>query len=305
VNPDYPAYAVFPFQGGKDGDPSPAEARRNVSFQLALDYDGQHQKDVHVALWAWLNFGGLGARTRRGCGALYCRDFAPPDGTPATVRQWVQESFKKYAIKLPKDRQDWPTMWSFPIVGRHPEPPMAAWRTAVDLLKVFRQGEGIGRNPGHTRTKPGRSRWPEPDSLRTLTGLSEPRHMGTQTVAEPAFPRAEFGLPIVFHFTNNDPADAANNCELYPKDGNRMASPVILRPLAVGDGTTAVPMVLLLGVEPVHDVELRKIGVSPTIGDSQIRRLDLATYANSPMKGTADGSALGAFLKFAGKALST
>jgi len=33
------------------------------------------EPDVTAALRAWCAFGGIGARTRRGCGAIFCRDF--------------------------------------------------------------------------------------------------------------------------------------------------------------------------------------------------------------------------------------
>ncbi len=300
--PDYAAYAIFPFQGGKDANPPPREAKKNLRFKLFLEYDEEYSRDVGAALWAWLNFGGIGSRTRRGCGALYCKTFAPETTSPPEVRGWVKKKFAEYSIRLPQNPPQWPALWQYPVTGRALENPLEAWKRAVDLLRTYRQGDGVGRNPG-TRTRPGRSRWPEPDSLRSLTGVGEARHKGSITVHKPAFPRAEFGLPIIFHFTANDPGDAANNCELYPTGKNRMASPLILRPLAFGNGTQAVAMTLRLGVEPLHELELRKIAVNPTLQDAQIRRPDLGTYSNSPLRGSPTGSALDGFMRFASEKL--
>ena len=294
---DYAPYAIFPFQGDKDAKHPPRAAKKGVRFKLFLEHEESYSKDVGAALWAWLNFGGIGSRTRRGCGALYCRTFAPETGSPLEVHGWVKKKFGEYAIRLPAAPPLWPTFWAYPVTGA-PESSLEAWKHAVGLLWTYRQGNGVGRNPG-TRKPAGRSWWPEPDSIRILTGTGEPTHMGSRVVEEPAFPRAEFGLPIVFHFTDDDPKDKPNNCELYPKGKNRMASPLILRPMAFGNGTQAVAMVVRLGVEPLHELELRKIAVDPILRDLQIRRPDLATYPNSPLKGITTGSALDGFMKFA------
>jgi CRISPR-associated protein Cmr1 len=121
----------------------------------------------------------------------------------------------------------------------------------------------------------------------------------------PAFPRAELGLPIIFHF--KDPADSPNNSELYPKGKTRMASPIILRPLAIGEGDRAVAMVLRLTTPPLEELELKKITDPPVLNASNIYRPDLAQYTNSPLgspisggpKRSSNGSALDAFIGFA------
>ncbi|MGH8614681.1 MAG: type III-B CRISPR module RAMP protein Cmr1, partial [Gammaproteobacteria bacterium] len=101
-------YALFPFQGTApdSGEPkNPAKFVGSAKFDLTvlipttgrmteqhaeynrqrkkirlpemLDQDDDIQSDVEAAVWAWVNFGGIGARTRRGCGALFSKDFAP------------------------------------------------------------------------------------------------------------------------------------------------------------------------------------------------------------------------------------
>ncbi|WP_208873590.1 type III-B CRISPR module RAMP protein Cmr1, partial [Fretibacterium fastidiosum] len=77
-------YAIFPFQGkiGKRGEPdvAPFLAIVKAGFKLSLSFspklpDAQREQVLN-SLHGWINFGGLGARTRRGCGALYSKECA-------------------------------------------------------------------------------------------------------------------------------------------------------------------------------------------------------------------------------------
>ena len=130
---------------------------------------------------------------------------------------------------------------------------------------------------------------------------------------EHAFPRAELGLPIVFHFkdaksdrdpppeTRYDPRDTT----LYPVVGGqrqgRMASPLILRPLALANGQ-AVPAILLLRAPLPEGVELTAsggTGPETSLGRweaTAVRDPRLAGYRNSPLQGSPHGSAQQAFL---------
>ena len=122
---------------------------------------------------------------------------------------------------------------------------LEAWKVAVDALKTFRQGAGVGRNPGRHH-RPGRSRWPEPDAIRRRTGRHAPGHEPQHPVND-FYPRAAFGLPIVFHFKDkDDPGTGRDESPpvLVPNRGDRMASPLILRPCF--DGRRYCPMALLL-----------------------------------------------------------
>jgi CRISPR-associated protein Cmr1 len=258
-------------------------------------------KDVEAALWAWVNFGGIGARTRRGCGALFCAQLAPKNLDD--VGRWFQAHSKKYEL-APAGEPAWPILANLPRIAGRLEKPQQAWISAIAAMRTFRQGEGVGRNPG-VGGRPGRSRWPEADSIRALTGAGDPKHMEPVTIKDakthPAFPRARFGLPIVFHF-KGEPIGTKEGVELYPKLGNeqftRMSSPLILRPLGVGDGTQAVPMILRLRAPGPVELRLTKGGVDPVLSLENIDRKDLAAYPNSPLKPKAT-SALDAFLLFA------
>jgi CRISPR-associated protein Cmr1 len=118
-------------------------------------------------------------------------------------------------------------------------------------------------------------------------------------IPDDAFPRASFGLPIVFHFQGQgEPSDTV----LYPSNSTngdvreRMASPLILKPLALANGQ-AVPLVLQLVTTPLSAVELkqgdRSLALPTTVAIQDGR---LARYENSPLSHAVSGSAIEAFL---------
>lgn len=333
-------YALFPFQGkppDSDEPQDPALMVNAATFNLTVCFptssqlekirsvynkqrekkkllllkqaDHDVQKDLEAAIWAWVNFGGIGARSRRGCGALYCSEFAPPAlDTLDTLDTWFKQAQQNYRMLSNHSTLVWPTLQIAPLTSNDLEPPLQAWNKAVALMRSFRQGE-VGRNMH--KSPPGRSYWPEADSLRAITKLGKKIHLASITLPDPidpncntAFPRAELGLPIVFHFPG---PDSPNNCELYPRGKTRMGSPIILRPLAIGDGHQAVAMVLVLATLPPDELELTKLTQPPALTAHNIRRADLSTYPNSPLGPPSSslaarsntGSALEAFLSYA------
>jgi len=293
-------YALFPFQGSKkDGTPI-SECTSKVSFELKLTYPNSLLEDVKAAVWAWVNFGGIGARTRRGCGALYCRELSPPE--TSSIKSWYETNLKSFDISL--NARDWPTLPEDMLV-RVNRDPMQAWAEVVGLMHTFRQGQNVGRNPGKAPYRPGRSRWPEPETIRNTTSRRDPRHPRMSVIPNDAFPRAEFGLPIVFHFKDyEDPEDT----ELYPvvrgKEKTRMSSPLILRPLLCKNGS-ALEAILRLNTQSADEVVLKKTPKSPKF--KKICDPTLATYPNSPLGRpiaakpvrSPSGSAIEGFLAFA------
>lgn len=179
---------------------------------------------------------------------------------------------------------------------------MIAWDRVINRFRHFRQGEEFGRNRGQYPNRPGRSRYSEPETIRRVTRQRLSRHDRLGNIPDDAFPRAEFGLPIVFHFQEQgDPPDTV----LYPdndtngKKRERMASPLILKPLALQNGK-AVPIILRLQAPALTGVELRR-GDAPLKlpATTVIRDPRLASYPNSPLAASPNGSAVEAFLAFA------
>jgi CRISPR-associated protein Cmr1 len=121
-------------------------------------------------------------------------------------------------------------------------------------------------------------------------------------IPDDAFPRAELGLPIVFHFKDRiDPPDTV----LYPGDGpegkrERMASPLILKPVALQNGQF-VPVIVQLKTPPLATVDLRQGDTSLRLpGSTRVRDPQLGSYQGSPLQGrSTSGSAIEAFLAYA------
>ena len=283
-----------------------AKLRREKKPQKAEKID-DISPDVEAAVWAWTNFGGIGSRTRRGCGALFCQETAPRD--VASIGKWYRENLPVFGNGQ-QQGQDWPTMPDKILIGSTVGKPIDQWAEVIEVMRAFRQGAGVGRNPGSSggARMPGRSRWPEPEAIRRLTKARLPKHQRLAAIPDDAFPRAEFGLPIVFHFKDGqekkerysefrDPPES----ELYPAGSKRMASPIILRPVAFGDGRRSVPLIMRLVTKPLTDVELKVRGETiHSAGPEEIQGRRLADYKGSPMSGlTEDGSALEAFINFA------
>ena len=331
-------YALFPFQGERPGNKDPdktdrpqAETMLSGTFTLVVKcpsvqrmgvfrplYNEQREKkglkllndshdaieeDVITAVWAWVNFGGIGARTRRGCGTLYCQDLAPQDFK--SIGDWYSECLNDFKI-VPSRPRKWPTLpEKILIKGGNDAGALQCWSDVIGLLQTFRQGRGVGRNPGNNPLYPGRSWWPEPETIREVTRLRSTRHPRVTTIPNDAFPRAELGLPIIFHFKGNgDPADT----ELYPvvngEKKARMASPLILRPLRCKNGDM-LQMILQLNSPRVDEVVLEEAPGTPRF--TKIRDPGLASYPKSPMGSASPrvpmrssaGSALDAFINFA------
>jgi CRISPR-associated protein Cmr1 len=295
------SYALFPFQGkppasgNSDPEEAPASFIETGSFVLRTRYPEPLRQEVQTAIWAWANFGGLGARTRRGCGALLCNDLSPKSTTD------LQSWFRTGTGRQEAATRDWPTLPASALVAEEVGTSLEAWKKVIGLLQRFRQGAGFARNPGQGN-RPGRSRYPEPETIRSITGRRSLQHARLSHIPDAAFPRAELGLPIVFHYQGQgEPPDTG----LYPASGpdgqprDRMASPLILKPLALANGR-AVPLILRLVTAPLAGVDLRQGEQSLGLpAPAVIRDTELASYPDSPLAGSETGSALDAFIALA------
>ena len=337
------SYALFPFQGKppeSDEPEDPAKMITRADFRLRIRIPkverlrqlrklenadrrerGEEQLppdvpditgDVESAVWAWVNFGGLGARTRRGCGALACQELAPPGPQPDQLSAWLARKREEYEFGSGPNPVDWAVLGTSSLILPSPDSPIASWAEAVGALQFFRQGPGEARDP-RPGPRPGRSRWPEPEAIREATGQRATSHPAISYMPGDAFPRAEFGLPIVFHFKQDrswPSPDPEEDTELRPiingQGKERMSSPLIVKPWVLGNGR-AVSLILRLATPELTDVQLhgKRLGDKP-YGPASIRSPGFSGYKDSPMgAGTggrprsAAGSALEAFLAFA------
>ncbi|WP_267879057.1 type III-B CRISPR module RAMP protein Cmr1 [Paenibacillus popilliae] len=253
------AYVLFPFGRNKQFD----KAVYPYKFKLFVRYDALDQtelsllkQEVNAALWAWINFGGVGARTRRGCGTLFCQQFSPclhKVRTGDDLKRWFKTSLNDYKLDLlpAGASRDWPTLsGTIEPLPSHRTDNNVAWAEVVSVYRAFRRRANKGRKEridrnGKVYKVPGRSRWPEADSIRRLTGMAEPDHTEPLTLPfngnDIAFPCAQFGLPIITEFQNEEYRRSDPNerepykTQLVPQGKERLASPIIMKTIAVSN----------------------------------------------------------------------
>ncbi|MBI3650822.1 MAG: type III-B CRISPR module RAMP protein Cmr1 [Acidobacteria bacterium] len=240
-----PLYAAFPLQPTSNDRDSGAKAKfvsMEVAFTLTISFPQNYAKDIEAALWAWETFGGIGARTRRGFGAIQLENvngqtIARPDkvATRNEISPMLNEQLKKYVVdgEWPDDVPHLSQDALFEVTDFEQDA-LHCWNNLIEKLKEFRQQ----RNPGRERRIPGRSKWSEPEAIREITKQRSPKHQKTEPNFV-KFPRAAFGLPIVFQFKDQDKRNPSNpNADpgktlLGLTNSERLASPLILRAIAV------------------------------------------------------------------------
>ncbi|MDC0994040.1 type III-B CRISPR module RAMP protein Cmr1 [bacterium] len=314
-----PPYAAFPFRPININQPDPHLERNEVKFDLTLDVrrlESTQIKQLETAVKCWVNFGGVGARTRRGFGALACDELMFPGINKAIaflrtfVPAPVQESMAKYPKLLTNFKKIKSTR-------------SQSWSNGIQKLMEFRQGADIGRNGER-----GRSLWPEAESIRNLVTDSPkdrltPDFNGHDTSfvlgedVKGLFPRAEFGAPIIFHIKGEQ---LARNIDIAPQlvpDGcDRFASPLIIRPLKTQEGYYAIFLQLHAPSPKQWVLKPGECDLNETksISGNQIRNevlINNSAYPRSPLlrqDNTArskKASALQAFMAFVGEKQTT
>ncbi|WP_169057385.1 type III-B CRISPR module RAMP protein Cmr1 [Bacillus pumilus] len=294
-NHPFPRYVL---SNMKDETPYLMKAQFSLNIRLSKKTTQYEliKKEVEAALWAWINFGGLGSRTRRGCGSLYCKQFSPYNKrTKSQLEKWFEQKLLEYDIQLPASSREWPTLSREFKVQAFPSSMISSWRSVIQTYETFRRRS----NPNK---KMGRSCWPEADTIRLLTGKAKSGHETPYPKGKPfeyqAFPRAQFGLPIQFRFASKDKGKDPNPTTLLPKGKDRLASPLILKPLAINQ-KESVGMVMVLQQPKIEALSLlgdRK--PLPDVTDEQ-SIYPTATYSNNPLQdesGRTHSSAIQAFL---------
>lgn len=263
-------YVAFPLQSFQENTSRAPAVHENVGFTLKLRYPSTLKQDVEAALWAWETLGGIGGRTRRGFGALYCDKIGGVDqSAPDDVAAWRQRLQQGFQDHVAAGR--WPEHVPHLVpLGAGYQPggmllrllpgtgdSLRTWQVLISKLKGFRQRRNWSGGP-----RPGRSQWPEPDAIRRQIRypngqeMRSARHQRALSTND-EFPRASFGLPIVFQF--KDGVDSQNlepdgssgppydpyKTVLRGQSSERLASPLILRPLPCGrDSAVGLALVL-------------------------------------------------------------
>lgn len=215
---EVPAYVAFPLTSrGMTG-----RCREDIAFRLALRYPAANARDIEAALWAWTTFGGLGARTRRGFGAL-----AVTGATTSLDEIHRRLADEAFVAQHEPPEAGVPSLYGArtALTKESAKNDILAWYDAVYKLQDFRQA----RREGRAQNRPGRSFWCEPDTIRRLKNQAAPAHREPVNDVR-AFPRAVFGLPLIYQFKDakeGDPRPQSLSGGLV----NRLASPIVLRPV--------------------------------------------------------------------------
>jgi CRISPR-associated protein Cmr1 len=318
VAPPYAAFPLQPPERGRYAGMPTKTVKEGVAFTLKVSFPEKldaksivnMHEEIEAALWAWETFGGIGARTRRGFGALQLvemdgKTVEPYEADVNEVAKMLVQGLAKrvnqgeWHAALP-NLQPHKTKFKVSPVGSVNE----VWNNLIDKLKAFRQMRS------GTERDPGRSKWPEPDQLRDKTDQMLPDHQ--DPIHEDLiysdcmlFPRAAFGLPIAFpfhyqqsnqqrpHQKNRDPAKT----KLTLPKTDRWASRLLLRPLACRDDK-AVGLALILNSSIPEDLQLVYEDTGERVADLpiQVTLKDEEAKEIVPLDGNKD--VLEAFLRF-------
>lgn len=264
----------------------PAEFLQELKFKVKLvqvvntcdSLSKTDWNDLKLALAAWVNLGGVGARTRRGLGSLRCTTWG--ESVPVGAQNAERDEPETFAPAQTVSVPDLNTVISgiraiasasTPVWGhcrlatchvfrKRSCDDMGAWGVALTALKEFRQTP-------HGRPDYHQSNWPETDAIRRAAtapagGWVHPARTGMPDY----YPRADLGLPIVLHFmekqpyTKPEPGD--HRIEGGREGQTRMASPVITKAMAVSD-TQSVPLIVVLNAPHVWDADAPPIVLKP------------------------------------------
>jgi len=257
---------LFPFQQQNRENIPEANCRTGLEFQLELAGPDSAMQEIEDTIRIWLTFGGIGARTRRGCGALTVerepQNWLPPVGVNAR-RQWFSR-----LIRAGGNRRDaFHTILSgASVVVAHPrQDPVEAWRELGVFWSRFRKGH-VG---SHEYSPMSGAKW---NDYRTLSKSSGRDRL---ELAKPFL-----GLPIIFQRFRG----ARFSGTLEPAESGRMASPVIMKPLAHPDGSYSPMVVVLRAPEPERiKIDSRVVELRPPASDPVLRDLQ----ANDPLEAVA------------------
>ena len=255
------------------------------------------EDEVKATLWAWEMFGGIGARTRRGFGSIQSLNNeykSPASNNQDEIIAWLKTGLENHLYNgtwpegiphLSEDLNNYHVVTTNKLNLRlspanHNDAKIThnvdvgPWYILLNNLSLFRQlRKGF-------RGFNSRSRWPEPDEIRYITKFSDSRHSSPILIRKDRqrvkkFPRAEFGLPIVFKF--KDGARNSNNYKsqdpyittLLGLEHERLASPLILKPIAFANKKTIGIAVYLQTEGKI--LPLEKLGLEIKDGSKKVK----------------------------------
>ncbi len=238
-------FFLHPFNPNQSEGLAEASGLLSVEFTLELDVSRlspEEKEQLKTTLRAWLAFGGVGARTRRGLGALEALSDVS-DCLPANPNQ-LKDWFAASPIAEP---QHTTLAGAVVYLGQPRKPSNAdpykghvAWRELGRFWARFRKGHFL-EDPETRQTMEytpmAGGKWRDHKTLLALRRNQE----------QIALAKPYLGLPIVYQRLGNS---FSGTLEALHPQGKRMASPVILKPMAFVDGSVRAAVVVLRAPVP-------------------------------------------------------
>ncbi|RDI95594.1 type III-B CRISPR module RAMP protein Cmr1 [Meiothermus sp. QL-1] len=239
-------FFLHPFNENKRENTPEAFGLQSVAFTLELTLNLAESEKEHLrrAIRAWIAFGGIGARTRRGVGALEVtedlKDWLP--SSPEQLREW-------FSVQPPKEVCHTTLAGAVVRLGpaRRPEAKdpykgHAAWRELGRFWARFRKGhfvEDPKTNETMAYTPMAGGKWLDHQTLLAF------QHGQKQI----ALAKPYLGLPIVYQRLGKS---FSGTLEAVHTGGRRMASPVILKPIVFADGSIRPAVIILNAPVPTR-----------------------------------------------------
>ncbi len=303
-----PPYAAFSLQPKKEDAHVGMELPGvyvGVAFELIIHFPEAVRQEVEAALWAWETFGGVGARTRRGFGALQLgaiqengQALKVDMPTCEQVKSWIHARLRSphlSATQWPKNvpHLNLDMFDTFFHVTRRERNAIEVWTFLITKYQSFRQKR---------HKKFGLSLWPEANVIRTRMRKRPkwPDRVHNPQVVD-KFPRGQFGLPIIFHMPHDNLG--REDFTLQGKQGpdgksvDRLASPLILKPLPCQSGYVGLVAVLDAPRKPPFGLFVPELPDGHQDAESKLTRRDANT---EPLRRILHGEpdVLKAFLNF-------
>lgn len=258
-------YFLFPFRQRNDEKDGLLDVQFEVTVTFRSDAPERAVPELTRALQAWIAFGGVGARTRRGCGALRAV------GEQADQFNLDLEALKSWFPQPEQSKAEQEK--SAPFTTLHgAQLFLTSAQNARDGSKLW---QDLGRfwaqfHKGHyerSYNPMGGSHWNDHKTL--LQG---------QFRDEIALVKPFLGLPLNYHSFNRETFGGRIDAATAQNGEARFASPVILKPVALKGGQLAGAVLILNGPAPAEvTIGTKRLRLKVDRADPVLRELDAET----------------------------
>jgi len=238
----------------------PANTTVDLQFRF---FDEQNVKEVITALWWLENFGGIGARSRRGAGSFQITKIEPIEGiqgipqfmcqkwSPKTgnlkenilgfLETGINSSYRPRSSQIPSYTAFRENISNYKVLARY-----TSWEDAANNIGTKLVGfPKPNRPPRSARFED------ESKAIHSFSSSGSYPSQGPNPLARPAF-----GLPIQYYFRDHTKVEASGSVH------SRRASPLFVKIGCMPNGDQYYVIVLSLWSEFLPDNEELKIEIS-------------------------------------------